>query len=451
MIRKEPTVEFTDRLLLRDARLLTEVLSPRDPCVDVTITSPPYWNLKDYGSPNQIGHGQSKNNYLADMTDVLEDCLRVTRPTGSLWLVVDTYREGREVRLLPFELAECARQVGWKLRDLIVWDKQQGGPWQAGGQLRNTSEFVLFLSKSDDFKYYVNRIKTLDALSKWWVDFPERFSPKGKTPTNVWSIPMRPRGRWRKASRNNHYCSFPTALVARIIELTTDANDVVMDPFAGSGVVLAVANVMGRHYVGFEVNKEYVETFEAAVKDEVTAEWVEIEAWREKQEHARADFERTIMSLRALKYARQVTRPFLAAITTDQRDQVLAILCLASVPEEFLLGRPFDVDIAVVVDESLPEFEFALEAARSRSSQPPLTQYGIRSSIRTANYADLQSLPDLASCALFLYPKYKPRQYVASGLLKEWFEEGLLHRLAEDQKVPMLSNVAVDVAWALGD
>jgi len=442
-------VRFVDRLLCKDARLLIKILSSTEPCVDVIVTSPPYWNLKDYEAPNQIGHGQTKGEYLDDMEKVLRDCLVVTKPTGSLWLVIGTYREGKEVRLLPFELAEHAHQVGWKLRDLIVWDKGHSVPWQAGGQLRNISEFILFMTKSDNYKYYVDRIKTLDELSKWWVDFPERFNPKGKTPTNIWSIPMRPRGTWRKPSKLDHYCSFPTALVARIIELATDPGDLVMDPFAGSGVVLAQASAMERHYIGFEINQEYVRMFEETVKDEVVADWEEIKVWRKSQEAARTDFAQTILKLRALKYARQVTRPFLGTITTEQRALIQAVLCLASIPEEYQRGRPFDVKVLVVVDQKLPEYETALEATRSRAARPPLTQYGIRSDILVTTYSDLQRQTELFDSTFFLYPKYKPRKYTASSSLRGWFEEGLLERLAEDQKVPMLANVAVDVAWVL--
>jgi len=442
-------VRFIDYLLPKDVRLLTEILSPTDPCVDVIITSPPYWNLKDYRALNQIGHGQSKDEYLADMEKVLRDCLLVAKSTGSLWLVVDTYREEGELQLLPLELAERARQAGWKLRDLIVWDKQHSVPWHRKGQLRNISEFILFMTKSDDYKYYVERIKTLDEISKWWVDFPERFNPKGKTPTNIWSIPMRPRGTWRKPSKLDHYCSFPTALVARIIELTTDLGDLVMDPFAGSGVVLAQAAAMGRHYIGFEVNEEYVQMFEETVKDEVAAEWEEMKAWRKSQVDAKVDFEQTIMKLRALKYARQVTRPFLEALKPEQQAQVQAILCIASISNEYQRGRPFDVRILIVVNRGLPEFEAALETARARASRPPLTQYGIRSDMQIATYSDLRQRAEFIDHTLYLYPKYKPRKYTASGSLQNWFEEGRLKELAEDLKVPMLANVAVDVAWVL--
>ena len=442
-------MRFVDRLLCKDARLLTRMLSPTDPCVDVIITSPPYWDLKDYGAPNQIGHGQSKEKYLADMGNVLRDCWLVTKPTGSLWLVIDTYREDGELQLLPLELAERARQAGWKLRDLIVWDKQHSVPWHRKGQLRNISEFILFMTKSDDYRYYVERIKTLDELSKWWVDFPERFNPKGKTPTNIWSIAMRPRGTWRKPSKLDHYCSFPTALVARIIELTTDPGDLVMDPFAGSGVVLAQAAAMERHYIGFEISEEYIQMFEETVRDEVAAEWEEMKAWRKSQTGAKVDFEQTIMKLRSLKYARQVTRPFLEALKPEQQAQVQAVLCIASVPNEYQRGHPFDVEVLIVVDRSLPEFETALEKARARAARPPLTQYGIRSDIQIATCSDLKQQAEFIDHMLYLYPKYKPRKYTASGSLQDWFEEGRLKELAEDLKVPMLANIAVDVAWVL--
>lgn len=439
-----------DTLLLRDARDLTEILCPSNPCVDVTITSPPYWNLKDYGAANQIGYGQSKERYLDDLRKVLADCLAVTKSTGSLWVVVDTYRQHGELQLLPLEVAECAGRVGWKLRELVVWDKHHSVPWQTSRQLRNVSEFVLFMTKSDEYKYHVERIKTLDEISKWWVDFPERFNPKGKTPTNIWSIPIRPRGSWRKPSRLNHFCSFPTALVARIIELATDPGDLVLDPFAGSGIVLAQAAAMGRGYIGFEVNEDYVHMFRDIVKDEVAAEWQEMQEWREKQIAARVDFEQTVMKLRALKYARQVTRPFLEEIGVELHSEIRAIVCIASVPSEYQPGRPFDVRIVVTVNQHLPELEARLEKARARAARPPLTQYGIRSHIEVATYSELSDEIE-ADQPLYLYTKYKPRKYTAGGSLSSWFEEGRLEELAEAPKVPMLANIAVDVVWVLGE
>src|ERR1051325_4224203 len=120
---------YLDRLHLRDARTLAKVLPPKQPCVAATITSPPYWNLKDYRANGQIGFGQDRKQYIADLKNVLKQCWSVTLPTGSLWLVVDDYRERGVLQNLPWELADCARKAGWILRDLIVWDKQHTLPW----------------------------------------------------------------------------------------------------------------------------------------------------------------------------------------------------------------------------------------------------------------------------------------------------------------------------------
>lgn len=260
---------------------------------------------------------------------------------------------------------------------------------------------------------------------------------------------MRPRGTWRKPSKLDHYCSFPTALVARIIELTTNLGDLVMDPFAGSGVVLAQAAAMGRHYVGFEINEEYIRMFQETVKDEVADEWEEIKAWRKSQVDAQVDFEQTIMKLRALKYTRQVTKPFLEALKPERQFMVRAVLCVALIPNEYQYGHPFDVKVLIVVDQRLSEFEAALKIAEARARRPPLTQYGIRSDIQIATYPDLKQWPDLLNQTLYLYPKYKPRSYSVSDLLQNWLENGRLETLAEGAKVPMLANVAVDVAWVL--
>lgn len=443
--------EVFNKLHLRDVRDLPRMLPPDQPCVDVIITSPPYWNLKDYGAPNQIGHGQMEPEYLADMEQVLRDCYAVTKPTGSLWLVVDTYRHKGELRLLPMELAERARKAGWKLRDVIIWDKQRSIPWHQKGQLRDVFEFILFFSKANQYKYEIDRIKTLDELSKWWVDFPERFNPKGKTPGNIWSFPIRTQGEWGKRSKLYHSCPFPTALAARIIELTTDPGDLVMDPFAGSGVVLAQAHAMGRDYIGFEINPKYVEMFESVVKREVAAEWGELKQWRETQAVAREDFEQSILKLRALKYTRKVANAFIEKLqaTPNGGWRMRTVICHADIPEEYTRGHPIKVEILFVVDGEHPDIQAALTKAKERQRQPPLTHFGVQGQIQV--YSSENILQYIAGDeTLYLYPKYQPRKHYGRDSLSNWLASEHL-RAYDERKVPMLANVEVDVAWVLKD
>lgn len=443
-------MNFIDRLFLYDSRRLTNIILDTCPCVDVTITSPPYWNLKNYGgAPNQIGYKQKKDEYLTDIELVLKNCLLVTKPTGSLWLVVDDYSVNAVLQLLPWEIAERARKVGWILRDLIVWDKHHSVPYQTNGRMRNVSEFIFVMSKTDAYKYDLDRIKTLDEISKWWVDFPERFNPKGKTPTNIWSIPFRTKGAWRKLSKIDHHCSFPTTLVARIIELTTDPGDLVMDPFAGSSIVLAQAAAMGRHFVGFEINKDYVQMFNNIVKKEVAAEWAEIQKWRENDAIINGNFEKIILKLRALKYTRQVTKPFIEVSKKESKNKVRAILCLASIPRQYRRKKPTNIIIYIAVDQHSHKYERALRKALERAANPPLSQYEILPKIKVILFSSLRRKVALANSRFYLYPEYKPRQHAGVDSLKRWLEGNRLSEISSNNssKIPMLANIAVDVGW----
>lgn len=441
-------MEFWDRLLLHDARNLTSVIPANEPIVDVIITSPPYYDLKNYRVRNQIGYGQTKEQYLTDVETVLRNCFQVTKSTGSLWLVIDDYRDDGVLQLLPWELSQRATKVGWKLRDLIVWDKQHTIPWASKGHMRKVSEFILFFTKSDKYKYYINRIKVLDELSKWWVDFPERFNPKGKTPTNIWQIPIRTQGTWPLESKVNHHCPFPTALVARIIELTTNPGDLVMDPFAGSGIALAQAAAMRRHYIGFEVSKKYVQMFDNAVKDEVVREWQEMREWRRLHKTAREKFEQTVMKLRALKYTRQVTKPFLPDGKSRRRSNIKAIICTASIPKQFRRDKALRISVWIVADRLTQKHQKSLRQALDLQTYPPLSQFGVDAEIKLMTVATLRRKVQLLNRKFYLYPAYRPRKYIASYTLRQWLN-GKLADSMPDMKVPMLANVAVDVAYAL--
>ena len=442
-------VDFLDTYHILDARRLTETLRPQRPCVSATITSPPYWNLKDYGTRGQIGFGQAKKQYLSDIKMVLKNCFAVTKDTGSLWLVVDDYRQNGILQVLPWEVAECARKAGWTLRELVIWDKQHTLPWHVKGQLRNAIEFIFFMTKTDNYRFEIDRIKMLDELSKWWVEFPERFNPKGKTPTNIWSIPVRTQGLWRsRLSKIEHLCPFPTALVARMIELSTDPGDVIMDPFAGSGVVLAQAAAMDRHFVGFDINKKYKRMFDKIVCDEVAADWSHIQEWRENHRKAAATFEKTVMKLRALKYTRQVTRPFQELSSTNKQVRIRAIVCRGKIPNRFSRIKPLDLKISVVVDQPHKKFASALRRSVERTKQPPISHYGIRSQIEVVTYSAIKRRKDWNDVAFYYYPESKPRRFFARGAFQELIQNGNGSVSGKTSVLPMLSNIPVDVSWA---
>ncbi len=289
---------------IKDAKRIEEVI--KRPIVDVVITSPPYWNLKNYGVDDQVGFGQKYEDYLNDITIIFEKCKNVLKDNGSIWIVVDSFKKGGDIRLLPFELAQRLKEKGLFLQDIIIWQKDKTLPWSSKGKLRNIFEYILFFTKhKKEFKYNVDRLRELE-LKKWWVKYPERYNPKGKVPSRVWEIPIPIQG-WGKAWVR-HFCPFPPRLVERILLLTTDEGDVVLDPFAGSGSVLAQAKVMKRKSIGFDVNPEYKEMYKEKVLPFFKELWKKREKELAEEEKKRKYLEETIISLRKIKYPIQLIK-----------------------------------------------------------------------------------------------------------------------------------------------
>lgn len=171
----------------KDARELAEIVPPDT--VDLTVTSPPYFDLKDYGSEKQIGYGQDYKTYLDDLRKVFEKVHIVTKSHGSLWIVIDSFRRYQELLPLPFDLASELKKVGWTLQDVIIWKKERTLPWLKHGATRNIFEYILVFSKAGQkHKYYPDRLREIEELKHWWVKYPERYNPKGKSLEEIWTF-----------------------------------------------------------------------------------------------------------------------------------------------------------------------------------------------------------------------------------------------------------------------
>tara|TARA_Y100000310_G_C20661488_1_gene805040 strand:+ start:235 stop:1539 length:1305 start_codon:yes stop_codon:yes gene_type:complete len=282
---------------IHDSRQIEKVI--KKSIVDVIITSPPYWNLKDYGINNQIGFGQKYEEYLEQLTEIFDKCKNVLKDTGSMWVIVDSFKKSGNVRMLPFEIADRLQKKGWHLQDIIIWRKDKTLPWSSKGKLRNIFEYVLFFTKSNNFNFYIDELREIE-LKKWWPKYPERYNPKGKVPSRVWEIPIPIQG-WGK-TWVRHFCPFPPKLVENILLLTTKENNVVLDPFAGSGSVLAQSKVMKRKFIGFDLNEDYKKMFKKDVVPFFDNMWKERKKELKSIKNKRSSLEKTIKQLRQLKF-----------------------------------------------------------------------------------------------------------------------------------------------------
>lgn len=433
------------RLYQGDARDLDTLLrhwSEESPLLTCTITSPPYGSLKNYGHPDQIGWGQSHDEYLAEMRRVFRMIARHTKDDGSLWLIADTLRPedgslGRlsRVELLPFQLEQQAREAGWVLRDLVVWVKDKTLPWSSKGRLRNGFEYILFFAKTDTFKYRVDRIREATSLEEWWVKWPERYHPQGKVPTNVWEYPIPLQGSWAR-TKLRHSCPLPADLVKRIVELSTDPGDVVFDPFAGSGVVVAESQRLGRRGLGIEIVKRNVDLFAKVVRPEILRT-------RGANDHESPDspsgwLEETIRNLRALKYPKTL----LQGLKRERPDlavpRVAIVRTEKGVPKVRTENKWIVSDTLFLAEVTVGEAAELENAFRELASRRPASKFGItgRITVKTMRQVDAALLDE----RFFHY--VNGRTWQSSGTIQ--LADALNGAIRRASIPPILGNVEVN-------
>jgi DNA modification methylase len=186
----EPRLEFTQG----DARKT----GLPDDSVDVVVTSPPYWNKRDYGHADQIGLEATPKAYVASILECLEEWKRVLRHHGSVFLNVgDTY-QNKSLVGIPGRIEWEAVDAGWQVRNRIIWAKPGGMPDPVKNRLANRHEYVIHLTYKPDYYYDL-------------VGYSEAYG-NGANPGDVWTIaPERNMGQ--------HLAPYPQELVRRAITL----------------------------------------------------------------------------------------------------------------------------------------------------------------------------------------------------------------------------------------
>jgi DNA modification methylase len=273
--------------------------------VHCCVTSPPYWQLRDYGMTGQIGLEKTLDAYIQAVTAVFREVKRVLRADGTLWLNLgDTYAtnsprvrdneflgdhphhksqadssymlgtlKDKDLVGVPWRVAFALQSDGWYLRSDIIWHKPNPLPESIKDRPTKAHEYVFLLSKSPRYYYDVDAIREphLDASlrkrhapwkGKQWRGTPhgdmqnlkpaQLCHPLGKNKRDVWTIPV-------YGFKGAHFSTFPERLVEPCVLAGSPKDGVVLDPFAGSGTTLIVAVRLGRRAIGIELKKEYAE------------------------------------------------------------------------------------------------------------------------------------------------------------------------------------------------
>lgn len=214
--------------------------------VQSVISSPPYWNLKDYGHEKQIGTSdESYELYHDRMQKIWNECYDVLRDDGTMWIVVDSVMSRGDLQLLPYHITERAEDVGFVLQDMIIWYKPTAIAGMTERNVVNKKEYVVYLSKSKEHKFRGERGE--NGKEDPAVEEGHRLG-------NLWRHPVK---RGTAGQNVLHKAPYPVSLINRIVQISTDKGDIVLDPFFGSGTTAYSALSLGRQCIGYELNEKF--------------------------------------------------------------------------------------------------------------------------------------------------------------------------------------------------
>ncbi|MDS0474585.1 site-specific DNA-methyltransferase [Natrinema sp. 1APR25-10V2] len=236
----------------------SEDLSAVEPgSVQSVITSPPYWDLKDYGHDEQIGTtDESYERYLDRLEQVIDECYQCLCDDGTMWVVVDSFIERGDTKLLPYHVAERARDCGFLLQNMIVWYKPTAIAGINDRTVVNKKEYIVFLSKSESYSLYP------EITDNMGDEDPAKIT--ADVLGTIWRHPVK---RGSLGQNVLHKAPFPTSLAKRIVEVSTEPGDTVLDPFFGSGTTAYAALSENRRCIGYEINQEFESVISSRLVD----------------------------------------------------------------------------------------------------------------------------------------------------------------------------------------
>ena len=284
-----------------------------DNSVDMCVTSPPYYGLRDYGESGQIGMEQTPQEYIEHLTEIFMEVHRVLKPTGTLWVNIgDSYAgsgkgpmslavagNGKNSTLyaknskvhevpkrwdgikpkdmigIPWMLAFSLRAKGWYLRSDIIWHKTNCLPESVKDRPTKCYEHIFLLSKSRKYYYDYKAIQEplkqvskerykrgRSAESKYAREGVQKningvredssnFDQEYKRKRDVWEVST------NTFKMDEHFAMYPEKLIEPCVLAGSEKGGIVLDPFFGSGTTGVVAKKHGREYIGIDINPKY--------------------------------------------------------------------------------------------------------------------------------------------------------------------------------------------------
>ena len=250
-----------------DSRKMTEV---PDKSVHLVITSPPYWQLKDYGTDDQIGFNDTYEAYINHLNLVWKECYRVLYDGCRLCINIgdqfarSVYYGRYKVIPIHSEIIRFCEAVGFDFMGQIIWQKATtmnttgGGavmgsfPHPRNGIVKLDIEYILLFKKQGNAPKPTSEQKAQSAMTN-----------------EEWNTYFNGHWYFNGAKQNKHLAMFPEELPKRLIKMFSFPEETVLDPFMGSGTTAAVANTLGRNSIGYEINPDFIPLIQERIKGDL--------------------------------------------------------------------------------------------------------------------------------------------------------------------------------------
>lgn len=242
--------EESSKVIFKSSEEMSEI---SDGNIKAVITSPPYWNLKDYFKKGQIGQ-ESYEIYLERLKTVWTQCYKKLSENGTLWININIRVHNGQVINIPRDFIKVCREIGFFYKGVIIWHKSSGIP-TGDSNIVDRHEYILIFSKNEEFS--VNRI----AFSEF-ADYKNSVINGGA----FWNINRKAGSVGKKYI---HPAIYPNDLVARIIAVSTNPGDTVLDPFLGSGTTIIAAEQCNRVCIGYEYNEGFEDLIKSRFNTEI--------------------------------------------------------------------------------------------------------------------------------------------------------------------------------------